>query len=144
MQELVKQKSGEVAWVYRHFPLYQGNPPLHPKALKEAEATECAFEQGGNDVFWKYLDRLFAITPANNGLEEKELMNIADYVNLNSSSFYTCLQSGKYKSKVDKDLTEGIRAGVGFTPYSFILVDGVIVNTIEGAQPLEKIEVKLK
>src|SRR6185436_7093141 len=36
-------KDGKVAWVYRHFPI----DSLHPKARKEAEATECAAELGG-------------------------------------------------------------------------------------------------
>ena len=48
-------KSGKVAWVYRHFPIDQ----LHSKARKEAEATECAAEQGGEIKFWGYIDRLF-------------------------------------------------------------------------------------
>src|SRR3989338_11101801 len=40
MQSLmdVYGKDGKIAWVYRHFPL-----DIHPKAPKEAEATECAF-----------------------------------------------------------------------------------------------------
>src|SRR3989344_2269926 len=37
--------SGKVAWVYRHFPIDE----LHPvKARKEAIASECAAELGGN------------------------------------------------------------------------------------------------
>ena len=55
---------GKVAWVYRHFPLDQ----LHSKARKEAEATECATELGGNDAFWEYTNKIFEITPSNNGL----------------------------------------------------------------------------
>ena len=49
MQEVYNEygKTGKVAWVYRHFPLDQ----LHSKARKEAEATECAAELGGNDKF---------------------------------------------------------------------------------------------
>ena len=49
---------GKVAWVYRHFPLEQ----LHPKAPKEAEALECAAEQGGNDTFWKFTDMVYQTT----------------------------------------------------------------------------------
>ncbi len=69
MHQVVKEYSGEVAWVYRHFPIVG----LHPKAFREAEATECAWEQGGNEVFWKYTDKLFEVTPSNNGLEESLL-----------------------------------------------------------------------
>ena len=58
-------KEGSVAWVYRHFPLEQ----LHSKAVKEAEATECAAYVGGPNKFWDYINRLFEVTPSNDGLE---------------------------------------------------------------------------
>ncbi len=44
--------SGEIAWVYRTF-------PLHTKSTNEAEALECAADLGGNNVFWNYLDEIF-------------------------------------------------------------------------------------
>lgn len=65
MQQVMEEYSDKVAWVYRHFPL----DSLHPKARKEAEATECAAELQGNDGFWAYVDKLFEITPSNNGLD---------------------------------------------------------------------------
>jgi protein-disulfide isomerase len=48
-------KKGEVAWVYRHFPLDN----IHPNARKQAEGAECATELGGNDGFWKLVDGIF-------------------------------------------------------------------------------------
>src|SRR5262245_36434388 len=41
--------SGEVAWVYRAF-------PIHSKAPYEAEAAECAADQGGSDTFFKFIN----------------------------------------------------------------------------------------
>ena len=78
MQQVVKDSNGQVAWVYRHFPLDQ----LHSKARKEAEAVECAAEMGGNEKFWAYLDRIMEVTPSNNGLDPAELLNTAAYVGL--------------------------------------------------------------
>lgn len=49
-------KSGQVAWAYRHFPILSN----HPDAAKVAEASECAAELGGNEAFWKFLDKVFA------------------------------------------------------------------------------------
>ncbi len=69
MHQVVEQSNGDVAWVYRHYPIAQ----LHPKAFREAEATECAWAQKGNEGFWKYIDKLFETTPSNNGLLESEL-----------------------------------------------------------------------
>jgi protein-disulfide isomerase len=68
MHEVV-EKNSDIAWVYRHYPIVQ----LHPNASREAEASECAWEQKGNDGFWKYADKLFEITPSNNGLLESQL-----------------------------------------------------------------------
>jgi len=47
---------GDVAWVYRHFPLTN----IHPTAAVKAEASECIAELGDNDAFWEFLDILFA------------------------------------------------------------------------------------
>lgn len=74
MQQLVKE-NGNIAWVYRHFPLDQ----IHPKARNEAAAAECVYDQGGNDMFWKYVDRTFDITPGNNNLDPAEIPNIAQF-----------------------------------------------------------------
>lgn len=53
----IVEENKDVAWVYRHYPLTQ----LHPNALAKAEETECAWEQGGNDAFWKYADKVFEV-----------------------------------------------------------------------------------
>ena len=109
-------KSGQVAWVYRHFPLDQ----LHPKARKEAEALECAGELGGNAAFWKYTDRLYEITPANNGLDAAELPKIAVAVGLDAAAFNACLASGRHAARVNKDFEDGANIGVRGTPYSIV------------------------
>lgn len=131
MHKVVDNNKGSVAWVYRHYPI----PQLHPKAFHEAEAAECAWEQGGNSAFWKYVDRLFEITPSNNGLDESELPKIAQHIGLNIASFNACLASGKFKDKIEADINDGNKAGVNGTPSSFILQKGKLIDTIRGAQP---------
>ncbi len=135
MQKIVDNNQGQVAWVYRHFPI----DSLHQKAFHEAEATECAWEQGGNDAFWKYTNRLFEVTTSNDGLAASELPKIAQYVGLDVTAFNACLSSGKYKEKVAADVTDGGQAGVRGTPSSFILVKGKLVDTIPGALPYDSV-----
>jgi protein-disulfide isomerase len=77
-QIMSEHTDGSVAWVYRHYPL----DSLHPRARKEAEASECAFAQGGNDKFWAYIDRVYEITTSNNTLDPLELPMIASYIGL--------------------------------------------------------------
>jgi protein-disulfide isomerase len=139
MHKVVENNNGNIAWVYRHSPIAQ----LHPKSFHESEATECAFEQGGNDAFWKYIDRLFEVTPSNNGLDVAELPKIAEYVGLNVTSFNDCLASGKFTNKIQADIDDGVKAGVNGTPSSFILQKGKVIDTIPGAQPYESVMQRL-
>ncbi|OGI61070.1 hypothetical protein A2814_01885 [Candidatus Nomurabacteria bacterium RIFCSPHIGHO2_01_FULL_38_19] len=131
----VIETNQNVAWVYRHYPI----PQLHQKAFYEAEATECAWEQGGDEAFWKYADRIFAITPSNDGLDTSELPRIAEYVGLNVQSFNACLASGKFKNKIQADIDRGVIDGVNGTPSSFIIKNGQVVGTIPGALPYQSV-----
>ncbi len=110
-------KDGKVAWAYRHFPL-----SIHPRAAKEAEATECAFDLAGNTGFWNYVDKIFDVTPANNGLDPAELPKIAEKIGLDATAFTNCLNSGKYASKVKADFDDGLKAGVNGTPHTVLLL----------------------
>lgn len=124
MQKIVADYKGEVAWVYRHFPLDKPNPQgiiLHSKAGKEAEATECAGEQGGNEVFWQYLDKVFEITPSNDGLDLVLLPQIASELGLDVKTFNNCLSSGKYKNLIESQYQDGLKAGITGTPASIVV-----------------------
>lgn len=126
----------DVAWIYRHFPLDQ----LHKKARKEAVATECAAELGGNDAFWKYLDRLFAITPANDGLDSAELPKIAQFVGLDVAKFNKCLASTKYDQKIEDQVQNAIATGGNGTPWSIVVGPNGKKYPLSGAQPLEAVK----
>ncbi len=129
-------EGGQVAWVYRHFPIAQ----LHSKAHREAEATECANKIGGNTKFWEYTNKIFSITPSNNELKESELLTTAQDIGLAESGFEDCLNGGETKGIVDNDILSGNTAGVRGTPTSFIFVDKKVAGTIDGAQPYEQVK----
>lgn len=136
-QQVVNEYAGEVAWVYRHFPLDQ----LHPKADKEAEAVECARELDGEDGFWKLVDKIFEVTPSNNGLNLDDLPTLAGQVGLNASAFKTCLDSGQFAQYVEDNYQSGLRAGISGTPGN-ILLDTTTGRTrvIPGAVPFEQLK----
>ena len=135
--------SNKVAWVYRHFPLDcvdNKSPdcsPLHPKARHEAVASECAFEQGGNDAFWKYSNKIFSITPSNNRLDPSQLTTIAEDLRLNMDQFNTCLSTDKYADVVSNDAKFGLQSNVHGTPLSIIVDSLGNTYTISGAYPAE-------
>mgnify|MGYP001773170276 CR=1 FL=1 len=115
--QLVKNYQGKVAWIYRHFPLTS----LHPKAINEAEAAECVGYLGGNNAFWLFVDKIFATTPSNNGLDLSLLPKIAEESGVNRVNFQNCLNSGKYRQEVEKDLNEAQNIGLTGTP-SFVII----------------------
>ena len=133
---VVDEYKGKVNWVYRHFPLTD----LHQYAQKEAEATECAAEQGGNDGFWKYLDTVFERTASNDGFPPENLVPLAKELGFNEKKFKTCLDDGKYAAKVQKDSDEGKTAGIRGTPGGFILAKNGKSAVIEGAIPFEQLK----
>lgn len=121
-------KEKKVNWIYRHFPLYKpvkredgSTFTLHSKAGKEAEAAECAYELGGNTAFWAFIDRVFTITPSNNGLDAARLPEVAGTVGLSLGKFNECLQSSKYADFVEKSYNEALKAGAKGTPYTVAL-----------------------
>lgn len=132
-------KSGQVAWVYRQFPI----AGRHPKALKESEATECAAKLGSNAKFWEYINKIFEISPLNNNLDVAELPKIAKEIGLDVPAFNTCLSSGEMKSIVDAGIASAGKAGAQGTPYSLVVVGGKIVAEIDGAQPYETVKAQL-
>ncbi len=125
-------QSGKVAWVYRPFPLGQ----IHSKAPKEAEAAECAADQGGDTAYFKYVDQIYAVTPSENNLDLAQLPIIAQKVGLNVDAFNTCLNNGKYSSRVQNSYTEAIASGGTGTPFILIMV-GKDAVTLQGNQPYD-------
>lgn len=131
--------AGNVAWIYRHYPLDKADASgniLHKNAGRESQAFECAADQGGNDAFWKYTNRLYEITPSvtgntPNGLDQKELPNIAKFAGLNVDEFNNCLSTGKFKEKVDADFLDGVNIGISGTPTSIIVLEKAFPATIK-------------
>jgi len=114
---------GKVRMVFRHFPL-----GFHQYAKTAALATECAKEQGGDEMFFKFHDKVYA---NQQDLNVESLKKWADELGLNTSKFDSCLDSKKFESVVDKDFSEGGSYGVSGTPAFFI--NG---RFISGAQPI--------
>jgi len=128
MLQVMKEYGDKVKWVYKHAPL----DSLHAKARNEANAMECAGELGGNTGFWKFTDRLYEVTPSNDGLLATQLPEIAKFAGLDVTKFNTCLSSGKHASLVAQHLAEAETAGMNGTPYA-VVVSGDTKTPINGA-----------
>lgn len=123
--------TGKARLVYRDFPL-----AFHPGAIPAAQGAECAKEQG---KFWEMHDIMYA-EQAKQGsgtvqFTADDIKKWAVQAGVNAAKFNQCLDSGKYKSEVEKDMADGTAAGVSGTPSTFI--NGRIVV---GAQPFSALK----
>jgi len=139
LQQVMNEYSdGEVAWVYRHFPI----PQLHSKAEEEAHATECVAELGGNDAFWAYVDIIYEATPSNDGLDLALLPQFAQDVGVDRVSFEECQTSNRHAGKIQEDRDDAIQSGGRGTPHSLILAGDQIIP-ISGAQPFSVVKASI-
>ena len=131
MNQVMENYDGQVNWVYRHFPLTS----LHPEAIKKAEAAECVGELGDNNKFWEFLDLLYENTTE----KVADLSDIASGTDIDADDFQTCLDSGRYTSKVQGHVSQAQAAGGRGTPHS-IIISGDTITPIQGAQPYESVK----
>jgi len=128
--------TGKVKFVYRDFPLTS----IHPAAQPAAEAAECVREKGGDEAYFIMHDKIFQEGNILDGGDPikgpvqgtaqfgtTELKKWAKDIGYDISS---CLDSGKFKSEVQKDLADATSAGGQGTPY--FIING---KPLSGAQP---------
>lgn len=137
-KQVVEAYGGRVNWVFRHYPLNFHNPA----AQREAEASECAAEIGGNDAFWRYADLIYARTPlGGRGVPEGQLAEMAASIGLGQVAFAECLRSGRQTARVHEDYLEGLAIGIRATPGN-VLRNNRTGATVQwhGALPLENVK----
>ncbi len=120
---------GQIAWVYRQFPLTQ----LHPNSQKISEAAMCVGEIGGNDAFWKFTDLVFEQREVNVPTNITKLEDYAVKSGVTSEAYKTCMDSGKMKAVVEASVKDGFDIGARGTPYT-LLIAGNQQAVINGAQ----------
>ncbi|HWO40570.1 MAG TPA: DsbA family protein [Candidatus Eisenbacteria bacterium] len=122
-------KQGKVRFMYRHFAI------LGSFSEQAALASECAGEQR---KFWEYHDKLFA-NQGGLAFTNSKLKQYARELKLNVGRFDPCLDSSRYRRKVDGETAVGASLGVRGTPTFF-----VNSRLLVGAQPIEVFETVIK
>lgn len=118
MQQLEKEYSDRVLFVFRHFPLYQ----VHQNAMISSQATEAAAQQG---KFWEMHDILYAkqsewSNTATDAVVSKNFDGYAKNLGLDVSKFDADINSAAVKARVQKDMDLATAAQVDHTPTFFI------------------------
>ena len=109
LEKLIAEYGDRVRFVVRDFPLN-----MHPDARKAAEAAEAAREQG---KYWEYTALLYR---NQSSLQVDQLKQYATAVGLDRAKFDAALDSGRFAEKVERDLIDGQKFGVGGTPTFFV------------------------
>ncbi len=130
--------TGQVAWVYRHYPLSQ----IHKDAQPAAEAAECAAKLGGNDKFWEYSDNIIAGSPES--LSTENLLAEATKIGINETESKACLASSYPKDQVAEDVKDGneiAKVDKQFgTPYNILISKAGVQVPIRGNQPYANVK----
>lgn len=132
--------NGQVAWVFREFPLVE----IHPNALALAEAAECAASVGGSDAassnnaFWEFDSALFANQP----VDPSQLGDIASSVGISGSAFASCYAnaSSTLDARILADRQNALDMGATGTPFSILLTNGQNPVVMEGAYPYDAVK----
>lgn len=127
---------GLVRFVSRDFPL-----GMHPYAELAARASRCAGEQG------HYWDVREALVTNFNKLNPEFIASTAQGAKLDMKDFQSCLDSGRFKADIQRDMDEAGTIGVEGTP-TFVVgrtqAAGLDGTRIVGAQPFEVFDAKFK
>ena len=129
-------KNGSLLFVYRDYAF------LGPESIRAAEAGRCA---GDQNKFWEYHDYLYTHQKGENqgGFSDPNLKSFARDLDLNAIVFALCLDENKYAQAVAQSGIEASKAGVTGTPNGFVLKNGKVVATIDGAESFATVKQKI-
>ena len=115
LRRLLSQYPGDLAVVFRHFPLQH----IHPHAYSAAVASECANAQGR---FGPFHDLLF---DRQDQIGEAEWAALAWLVDADTATFSKCMNEAWPRERVDEDLRTAKHLNLTGTPS--VIVDGLLL-----------------
>ena len=109
LEQVLEKNPNQVKLVFKNFPLRN-----HKSAMPAAIAALAAEKQG---KFWEFHDLLFKDY---NRLNEQKIKEIAQQLNLDMEKFEKDRKDPRIRAMINRDVSEGNRAGVRGTPTVFI------------------------
>ncbi len=108
-EQVVKEYGDKIRISFRPMPTNR-----HANDRLSAQAAYCANDQGR---FWEYSKLLFE---RQGRADTVSLVGYANELGLDGKDFGSCLQSGKYKDRVNSDFKTGRKYRVSVTPTVFV------------------------
>jgi protein-disulfide isomerase len=133
--------SDNVDYEFKHFPLVT----IHKFAYNASLAAEAAREQG---KFSEYSHVMFVNNAIENAktdnqeefLTDAKLLKYAADLGLNVEKFKTDMKSDVIKARVDADVAEASKRGIGSTPTFYINGKQFRIQSVSGATTNEEVE----
>lgn len=125
LERLREAYPGQVRVVLRQFPL-----AMHPHAKLAAAISLEAYAQGGDELFWRVHDRLFALDEE---MSRELLLHLAEQVGVDRARLEEALVEGRHDDAIAADIALAEAVGVSGTPTFF--VNG---RPLAGALPYER------
>ncbi|OGY17819.1 MAG: hypothetical protein A2900_00305 [Candidatus Chisholmbacteria bacterium RIFCSPLOWO2_01_FULL_50_28] len=115
IQEVLRENSNDVRFVYRHFPLTS----IHDHALDAAKASEIAFSIG---KFWEMHDLLFELQDewATSNDIKALFASYADRLGMDPGAFLNLWDASEYEQQIRDDIRDGRTLGISSTPTIFM------------------------
>ena len=110
-------------------------PFLGRDSPKAAQASYCAEDQG---KYWEYHTILYTFQdgPPDSGWADRDRLNsFALSLDMNMDEFNECIDSSKYKKRVDANYEEAVKNGANSTPTFIIISQDGAIEKFAGAQP---------
>jgi len=110
-------------------------PFLGRDSPKAAQASYCAEDQG---KYWEYHTMLYTFQdgPPDSGWADRDRLNsFAFSLDMNMDEFNECVDSSKYKKRVDANYEEAVKNGANSTPTFIIISQDGAIEKFAGAQP---------
>ena len=109
-------------------------PFIGRDSIMAAQASYCAEDQG---KYWEYHTMLYTFQDGeNSGWADRDRLNsFAFSLDMNIDEFNECMNSSKYKQRVNANYNEAVRNGVLQTPTFIIISQDGTIEKFAGAQP---------
>jgi protein-disulfide isomerase len=113
------------------------------ESVLAAQASECANDQGR---FWEFHDTLYANQRGRDqgAFSSENLKRFAEALELDTVAFDSCLDSGKYASKVREDTEAARQQGVNAVPRVFVNGRMVVDSQNRPSWHLEDVEAAIQ
>jgi len=116
----------QIVIAYRHNPV-----PSVPQAQIQEPASECVYQQGGNDAFWRFVNTLFPVARDPGATDIGFLRDIAADAGVSAADFVACMSAGAGIPRVEQDKQEAAVGGLTVDP-SFLLKSAHRALVIKG------------